>query len=73
MNTNVIPKFKKVDVLIYKQTIHNIFSGVDKVEYENCGLMITGDYIIVTVDGEDESNIGEIIPLNIVKSYKTYK
>lgn len=74
MNTNVVPKFEKVEMLFYKQNIHSLFSAVDKLEFKNCGLMITGDYIIVTVDDEsDETSIGEIFPLISVKSYKTYK
>lgn len=72
MDTNIVPKFKKVSLLVYKENPHKVLSAVDKVDFIDCGLLITGDYIIITIDNETEnSTISEVFPLNKIKSYKT--
>ena len=74
---NMVPKFKKVELLIKDIKL----PSVTKVEFNNCGLMITGDYIIVTVEdsklNEDKytkeiTNVGRIFHLSEVSDYKTY-
>ncbi len=74
---NMVPKFKKVELLIKDIKL----PSVTKVEFNNCGLMITGDYIIVTVEdsklNEDKytkeiTNVGRIFHLSEVSAYKTY-
>jgi hypothetical protein len=66
------PKFGKVELLI-KTGINSI----TKEEFEDCGLMITGDYIIVILDDKDDINntltsTGNIFNLKDVQSYKTH-
>jgi hypothetical protein len=66
------PKFGKVELLI--KTGGN---SRTKEEFEDCGLMITGDYIIVILDEKDDINntltsTGNIFHLKDVQSYKTH-
>jgi hypothetical protein len=66
------PKFGKVELLI-KTGI----TSRTKEEFEDCGLMITGDYIIVILDDKDDINntltsTGNIFNLKDVQSYKTH-
>lgn len=74
---NMVPKFKKVELLIKDIKL----PSVTKVEFNNCGLMITGDYIIVTVEDsklnddnltKEITNVGRIFHLSEVSAYKTY-
>lgn len=66
------PKFGKVELLIRTGI------GSRTVEtYEDCGLMITGDYIIVILDEKDDINntltsTGTIFNLKDIVSYKTH-
>jgi hypothetical protein len=78
---NMVPKFKKVELLI-KDILNNVeLPSVTKIEFNNCGLMITGDYIVVTVEDsklnddnytKEITNIGRIFHLSEVSAYKTY-
>ncbi len=72
---NMVPKFSKVELLI-KDILNNVeLPSVTKVEFNNCGLMITGDYIIVTIEESkpnETTNIGRIFHLSEVSAYKTY-
>jgi hypothetical protein len=49
------PKFGKVELLV-KNTDYSKrnSSSITKIEFEDCGLMITGDYIVVILDERDE-------------------
>ena len=65
------PKFGKVELLV------NTGSARTNLTFEDCGLMITGDYIIVILDEKDEMNhtltsTGKIIKIKNVDSYKTH-
>lgn len=65
------PKFSKVELLV------KLSSTRTNLTFEDCGLMITGDYIIVILDEKDEINntltsVGKIFPLKDVDSYKTH-
>ena len=75
------PKFKKI-VLILKVIDHY---GVDKdiipnikIVHHNCGMVITGDYVIITeeeltdVNDEKPSEKGKIYELKEIESYKLY-
>lgn len=74
---NMVPNFKKVELLIKDIKL----PSVTKIEFKNCGLMITGDYIIVTVEDsklnddnytKEITNVGRIFHLSEVSAYKTY-
>jgi len=65
------PKFGKVELLIKKE------QSVVKESFDDSGLMITGDYIIVIIDERDDINntlttTGKIFPLKNIDSYRTY-
>lgn len=69
--TDRIPKFTSVEIL-------TIGKNVDIIKHHDCGVMITGDYLIVTLDSRDNdtspmTSTGTIYHLSTVKQYKTYK
>ena len=73
---NRAPKFGKIELLLRKYKNSNIDS-INKVEFLDAGLMITGDHIIVIIDERDELNntltsTGKIFKLNDVTAYKTH-
>jgi len=66
------PKFGKVELLIRTGGNSRTLET-----FEDCGLMITGDYIIVIVDERDDINnsltsTGKIYPMKDIVSYKTH-
>lgn len=76
MSVNTIPKFGKVELLIHNPTKNNEF-GKTKISFDDCGLMITGDYIIIVIDEKNDINstntsTGKIYPLSQVLEYKTH-
>jgi len=71
MQHATIPKFSKVEIFEVSQNF--VSSNV----FENCGLMITGGYLIVTTEeSENETTrsitTGRIFKLDNLKGYKTY-
>ncbi len=73
----MIPKFGKVELLIKNSDVDDLPS-VTKIEFDDCGLMITGDYIIVVIDERDEikntvTSTGKIFNMREVQSYRTHK
>lgn len=76
MSFNMAPKFGKVELIIKSSNPQNL--STTKLEFDDCGLMITGDYIIVILDESDDvkhtlTSTGTIFHLNEVKAYKTHK
>ncbi len=74
------PKFKKITLLLkVENQTDTIINNTLKVTYEDCGLVITGDYLIITEDvghntiDEEHSVIGKIYSLSEVDSYKLFK
>jgi hypothetical protein len=67
--SNTIPKFPKVAII---QIVDegDSFSRINKT-FENCGLMITGDYLIITTEKQD-GTVGTVFKLKDVLEYKTY-
>jgi hypothetical protein len=75
MTSNMAPKFGKVELLVKTQDTH--LPSTTNIKFEDCGLMITGDYIIVIIDERDEINntltsTGKIFSLKEVVAYKTH-
>lgn len=77
---NRAPKYSKVELLLNPD---NVVSGlqrkdsVDRLEFLDCGLMITGDYLVVIIDEQDEmkttlTTTGKIFPMAKIKAYKTH-
>ena len=69
MTNNHIPKFAKVSLRVKLKGGEDL--DIYTRTFENCGLMITGDYLIITIDEEDGSN-GKVFNLKDVLEYKTY-
>ena len=77
---NTAPKFKKI-VLILKEENKSdeYFDNSFQIVHEDCGMVITGDYVIITEDfkgdaiNEEHSVKGKIYQLKNVDSYKLYK
>jgi hypothetical protein len=70
MNYNTVPKFSKV-------ALRKRIGLEDKLDliidtHENCGLVITGNFIVVTTDEGDGSTKGKIYKLSEIYDYKTY-
>jgi hypothetical protein len=66
------PKFGKVELLIRTGGNSRTLET-----FEDCGLMITGDYMIVILDEKDDINntltsTGNIFNLKDIVSYKTH-
>ena len=71
---NKAPKFGNVELLL---RVKDSDLSTNKIEFNDCGLMITGDYIIVIIDEKDEINhtltsTGKIYLLKDVIAYKTH-
>lgn len=77
MSSNMAPKFGKVELLLKVKGADNDIQSINKLEFDDCGLMITGDYIVVILDEKDEINntltsTGTIFHLSTVSAYKTH-
>jgi hypothetical protein len=69
--TNRAPKYSKIELLL------NTEGSVEKLEFLDCGLMITGDYLVVIIDEQDEmkttlTSTGKIFHMAKIKTYKTH-
>ena len=76
---NTAPKFKKVVLLLKdKHLLDEDIVPTIKVEHEDCAMVITGDFVIITEDHggnkiEDPSSVkGKIYELKEIDSYKLY-
>jgi hypothetical protein len=77
MNINKTSTFGKVEILLKDVNSSVSIASVTKIEFYNCGLMITGDYIVVVIDEKDDINnnltsTGRIFNLKDVSAYKTH-
>ena len=75
MSPNLVPKFGKVELLLKTDPKNPLLTT--NISFDDCGLMITGDYIIVILDERDENlrtltSTGKIFPLKDIDSYKTH-
>jgi hypothetical protein len=83
------PKFKKVELLLKLGGTKNYdendslrdldIQRTTKITHEDCAMIITGDYVIITEDegnndiGAENSIKGKIYTLNEIDSYRLYK
>ncbi|TXG86577.1 MAG: hypothetical protein E6R13_00300 [Spirochaetes bacterium] len=77
MSTNTAPKFGKVELLFKNGETTKDLTSTTRLEFDDCGLMITGDHIIVILDERDEINntltsTGRIFNLRDIAAYKTH-
>lgn len=76
---NTAPKFKKIVLIIKNVDSDDIMSSNVKITHEDCAMVITGDYVIITEDfggnniDEEHSVVGKIYQLKEIDSYKLYK
>ena len=82
---NTAPKYSKVELFLMidiksqdsLRTKQNDFPQTTKLEFNDAGLIITGDYIIVIEDEVSPehslTSTGKIFQLAEIKAYKTYK
>jgi hypothetical protein len=68
------PKFGKVELLLKSKD--NPLSR-DRVVYDDCGMVITGDYIIIVIDEKSDiettnTSTGKIYHMSEIDSYKTH-
>jgi len=77
--SHTAPKFKKI-ILILKEDgwEESSLPSTIKIEHEDCGMVITGNYVIITEDhtsniiDNPSSVVGKIYKLNNLDSYKLY-
>jgi hypothetical protein len=72
---NTVPKFGKVELLLYSDLKDKTLTT--NITHEDCGFIITGDYIIIVIDERNDINnsntsTGMIYHLSEVKAYKTH-
>lgn len=65
------PKFGKVELIVKEG------NNLKKLEYDDCGMVITGDYIIIVEDEKDDvetstTSTGTIYHMSEVSKYKTH-
>lgn len=65
------PKFGKVELILKEGQNRN------RIEYNDCGMVITGDYIIIVIDEKNDvettnTSTGKIFHMSQVDSYKTH-
>ena len=51
------PKFKKVELLLKKNNNKSNYdiASLYKISYDDCAMVITGDYIIITLESNDNN------------------
>lgn len=73
----MIPTFPKVELLVKTLVNDVVIPSLTKVEFEDAGMMITGNYMIITVkeyNGELNETVqtSKIFHLNEINSYRTH-
>lgn len=68
---HVAPKFGKVELLLKEG------SSIKKETFDDCGMIITGDYLIIVEDSKEDINttttsVGTLYHLKEIHSYKTH-
>jgi hypothetical protein len=77
VNSNMAPKFSKVELLIKDTKGSDLLGSTTKIEFDDCGLMITGDYLVIIIDERNELNgtltsTGKIFEMKTIQAYKTH-
>jgi hypothetical protein len=78
MSINTAPKFGKIELLIKNEGYNDKdLRSTTRIQFLDCGLMITGDHLIILIDDKDDINkspttTGRIFNLKDVSAYKTY-
>lgn len=77
MNLNIIPTFEKVELLVRTIVNEVVMPSLNKIEFEDAGMVITGNYMIITTkqyvwETNEVVQTSQIFHLNEIKSYRTY-
>jgi hypothetical protein len=77
MNINTTPVFAKVELLFKGSQRDTKTTSITKLEFNDCGLVITGNYLIIVLDETDNiqntlTSTGKIFHLDEISSYKTH-
>ena len=78
MLTNSLPKFSKVEILLKNSGYgEKELRSITKIEFENCFINITGDYMIVILEEHNDvekvsTSTCRVFHLSEVNAYKTY-
>lgn len=77
MNHNIIPTFKKVELLLKDYYSKPNSTSISRLEYEDAGMIITGNHMIITVKEflENTSELvhtSKIFSLTEISAYRTY-
>ena len=77
MNHNMIPTFKKVEILLKDYSSRPNSTSISKLEFEDAGMVITGNHMIITIKEflENSSEVvqtSKIYSLNDISAYRTY-
>lgn len=77
---NSAPKYSKIELIISNDSMSaGKITPEDLITFNDCGMFMTGDHLIIVEDSRDESGQnnqateGTVFPLNNIKKYKTYK
>lgn len=80
---NTAPKYSKIELLLKSNQNarrvpnESLDLNTTRIEFEDAGLIITGDYIVIVendIDPEQpQINTGRIFPLSEIVAYRTYK
>lgn len=79
MITNALIKFDKVELLIKNVVNDVVMPSTTKIEFNFCGVTITGEHLIISIEEKDERKIeaymtvtNRIYNLSDIVAYKTY-
>jgi|688.fasta_scaffold00015_228 hypothetical protein len=77
MNSNIIPTFRKVELLVKTVVNDVVMPSLSKVEFEDAGMFITGNYVVITTKEYNEEikeviQTSKIFHLNEINSYRTH-
>jgi len=68
---NTIPVFNKIEILVIEG------ESIRKVDYDDVGMYITGDYIVIVEDTRNSDDTltsrGIIYDIKTIKEYKTHR
>lgn len=63
-------KFHKVDLLVKVENTKN--QSINKLSYSDCGVIISGDFLIISTKETENATTNRIFPLKTIDSYRTY-
>lgn len=75
---NTAPKYSKIELLIKNEGYRDTdLKSTTKIEFLDCGLVISGDHLIIIIDERDDINnsltsTGRIFNLKEISAYKTH-